>query len=100
MNPPDTKRRLLGTHQGSVDPVQPAQLRRRVRVPLQPPPLSQPGAGALPRAQTSCQPQARALPGSDRQPETPSSTARATDTGPRASAEPGALSSEPPMENS
>ena len=44
------------------------QLSRRVRVPLQPPPLPEPWHGLLPSARTGCRPRADALSGSHRQP--------------------------------
>src|SRR6266536_1961565 len=44
------KRWLLGTHQGSVEVAHLVSYMNRVRVPLQPSPLPQPGTGVLPGA--------------------------------------------------
>ena len=64
------KRWLLGTHQGSVDRPT-CELPGRVRVPLQPAPISQQRTGLLPRARTRRRPRTGPLPGPGRGPEAP-----------------------------
>jgi hypothetical protein len=60
------KRWLLGTHQGSVDAAHlPAY--QRVRLPVQPPPIGQPGHGVLPGPAASRRPRASPVRGSARQ---------------------------------
>ena len=56
------KRWLLGTHQGRVGTRAPAGLPERVHLPVQPPPLTQPRPGVLPRAGTRRRPRPRPLP--------------------------------------
>ena len=73
------------------------QLSRRVRVPLQPPPLPQPWHGVLPSARTGRGPQADALSGSHCQPTAEEGTTRAAHTA-RPSHEPGAPASETTVE--
>ena len=61
------KRWLLGTHQGSVRRRAPARLSQRVRLPVQPPPIGQPGHGVLPGPAASRRPRASPVRGSARQ---------------------------------
>jgi site-specific DNA recombinase len=73
-------------------------LLERVRVPLQPSPLPQPGAAVLPSARARHRPRPGALPRPHRQPAATESTPRAA-AGPRAPAEPGAAPGRPPVES-
>ena len=56
------KRWLLGTHQGRVEPGAPAGLPERVRLQVQPPPLTQPRHGVLPGTGTRHRARPGALP--------------------------------------
>ncbi len=64
------KRWLLGTHQGSAEPAHPAGLPERVHLPVQPPPLTQPRHGVLPRHGTGRQARPGPLPRHPRRQET------------------------------
>ena len=91
------KRWLLGTHQGSVDNAHLTKLSRRVRVPLQSPPLPPPRHGVLPGTRTGRDPRADAVSGSHRQPTAEEGPTGAAQTA-RPSYEPGAPGREPAVE--